>query len=894
MFFIDLEAFANSEHISNTTGKNFQYLNAYNAPHWMNIGAEMQYQGGRLNPVLNANGTIMGWDNTQVGTTMKNVETYGTSWMRDLMEAAGVARSSALPGSQYNSTYTFLFNGAVDANHGMTPFMHGTHDLGMAFDLGVSSLINESAFQSKFNEPLTLDAESLANTLFDPAHPEKGSRYDNIPDWNAYDQNKWSYTNAVYLSNFLSDDPLNNQKAAMQEFLSLYALTQGDGITGNGTWDDLPVKNDGARAALFGNGSMLDFLSQVHIGGGRTYTNSSGQIVHENPYLNINEILGRLGILSTPVAAHQNHFHVFLNPPAVKEIGVNHLLADASLAASADTITTATLPADTQGLLDYTQTLVEGEEFMFTMDVPYVPVQDTPIVLAQAAAPDATTQPDYLLKACEEKPSAGGLITAMNMVSPADLLATQIGNRSNRYIDPATTATIKITLLQGTTHGKLIPQPPANGRVYYEYRSEPGYEGQDQVVFMAEFEGKRYKIVIDLIVSMVIDENSPQCPPAKLIKVNGKPVSGSSTYDLNSTVNIAALDGVSIGQTLTNPGEELMFTMDVPYVPAQDTPIVLAQAAATGGGTPQPDYLLKTCGDVQSYNQTTAMNGVDPAYMVAGFLDNRDNRFIEPATVATIKLTLLEGTTHGKLVPHTRGDGGVYYMYEAPLGYKGKDRAVFMAEFEGKTYKVVIDLNVYPVEAIADNMPSTCPPPTLIRVNGKPVSGSTSYDLNSIPVTFSDITGSVLGQTNASSITLDTTASGYGWFIDPTPADNSEFLPTSNPYEWVAKAGSAAAGKMDMLSVLLHEYGHALGIDHSTDPNDYMGTTLPLGGLSFAFAGLLRSNRYGGTSIDLVPTQYAVAASDVDTPSPLAREQTCNGVSRGIARWAITRKGIKP
>jgi hypothetical protein len=34
---------------------------------------------------------------------------------------------------------------------------------------------------------------------------------------------------------------------------------------------------------------------------------------------------------------------------------------------------------------------------------------------------------------------------------------------------------------------------------------------------------------------------------------------------------------------------------------------------------------------------------------------------------------------------------------------------------------------------------------------------------------------------------------------------------------------------MDMLSVLLHEYGHALGIDHSSNPNDFMATTLTAG-----------------------------------------------------------------
>jgi hypothetical protein len=74
-----------------------------------------------------------------------------------------------------------------------------------------------------------------------------------------------------------------------------------------------------------------------------------------------------------------------------------------------------------------------------------------------------------------------------------------------------------------------------------------------------------------------------------------------------------------------------------------------------------------------------------------------------------------------------------------------------------------------------------------------------------VVLNIADLAGGALGQTTGSTITLDTNAAGNGWFIDTTPADNSEYLPTSNPNEWVAKAGSAAAGKMDMLSVLLHE-----------------------------------------------------------------------------------------
>ena len=106
---------------------------------------------------------------------------------------------------------------------------------------------------------------------------------------------------------------------------------------------------------------------------------------------------------------------------------------------------------------------------------------------------------------------------------------------------------------------------------------------------------------------------------------------------------------------------------------------------------------------------------------------------------------------------------------------------------------------------------------------------------------FTDLPGTAVGQNvgegAAASITLDTNAAGHGWYIDPTPLDpstssglaNANYLPTSNPNIWQAKAGSDAAGKMDMLSVLLHEYGHALGLEHSAQLGDFMNTSLQTG-----------------------------------------------------------------
>jgi hypothetical protein len=372
-------------------------------------------------------------------------------------------------------------------------------------------------------------------------------------------------------------------------------------------------------------------------------------------------------------------------------------------------------------------------------------------------------------------------------------------------------------------------------------------------------------------------------------------------------------------------GEELMFTMDMPYVPPQETPIVLAQASAPAA-TPQPNYILNDCQETESTgNPRSAMRAVDPASMLSSYLYWHDKARVQsgvPIDLASIKnITLLQGTTHGNLVAGISNTGRVAYRYDPTPNYVGNDQAVFLAEFEGKVYKIVLELHVFETVFESDPNATTCPPPELIKVNGKPVSGSSGYDsgysLNSLSVTFADLAGGAVGQTTGeganAAITLDDNAAGYNWFIDTTPADNSEFLPTSNPNEWVAKAGSDAAGKMDMLSVLLHEYGHALGIEHSADSGDYMSTTLtpgvrrlpsatelalmqqlirqakdglasastptpalPLqggGGLpldlpislgGLAFAGLLRPNRYGSMNIDLV---------SAITPPPVPRPQ---------------------
>jgi hypothetical protein len=75
-------------------------------------------------------------------------------------------------------------------------------------------------------------------------------------------------------------------------------------------------------------------------------------------------------------------------------------------------------------------------------------------------------------------------------------------------------------------------------------------------------------------------------------------------------------------------------------------------------------------------------------------------------------------------------------------------------------------------------------------------------------------TDRVLGQTQGQVITIDDNAAGWGWFIDSTPGRNEEYR-YQNGNTLLAKASTAAAGHMDLITVLMHEIGHALGYDHS-------------------------------------------------------------------------------
>ena len=163
---------------------------------------------------------------------------------------------------------------------------------------------------------------------------------------------------------------------------------------------------------------------------------------------------------------------------------------------------------------------------MFIIDVPYVPFLDTPVAISQSvtngtnyAGELSAAKPqkfDYLLKDCQEISSISEVTSAERVIGPAGMVRNYLQNAHHRKIDDLLAV---VTLLNGPKHGKL-QLVPGGGPAGYRYDPPRGFVGEDQAVFSVDLAGKRYKVIMRLVVPYSVDYKTPLCPEnARLLKV---------------------------------------------------------------------------------------------------------------------------------------------------------------------------------------------------------------------------------------------------------------------------------------------------------------------------------------------------------------------------------------
>ena len=99
--------------------------------------------------------------------------------------------------------------------------------------------------------------------------------------------------------------------------------------------------------------------------------------------------------------------------------------------------------------------------------------------------------------------------------------------------------------------------------------------------------------------------------------------------------------------------------------------------------------------------------------------------------------------------------------------------------------------------------------------------GASAEDIAAMrAVTFSvaDMSGLSLGSSTAGSITLDSNAAGFSWFIDATPGEDSEY--SGSGTHLTAIPGTVPAIRIDLLTTVMHELGHQIGLVDSYASGD--------------------------------------------------------------------------
>jgi hypothetical protein len=219
---------------------------------------------------------------------------------------------------------------------------------------------------------------------------------------------------------------------------------------------------------------------------------------------------------------------------------------------------------------------------------------------------------------------------------------------------------------------------------------------------------------------------------------------------------------------------------------------VMKEVMTIAGPTPDPEFIDKFPNARREWCINSAV--VDPATksVFANSEDGKLYRWDLTSDSFTQVVTLTPGVGEAYTPTWMGPDGAVYAINNATLFAVGKGNHL-MAD-------------ALPAQATNETLSPDAVQPLLDEaIRRWQFAGADVSGIGDVQIRITDLGGRTLGLTAGHTIYLDDNAAGWGWFVDRTPWDDSEF----------SRAGDQGEqNHMDLLSVLDHELGHALGFEH--------------------------------------------------------------------------------